>query len=161
MITDETKRAHRATWWVYAGTERIRHTAAMRGSWGYDVTCSCGWDSRTGGGLRRYVAGQLEAHRYDAQDDAALEAAAQCGARMAHRDGSVSRCTLPRGHNVQIEDSNHVDEHGCFAPVLVHQSTLREVARVSAEWPDAIHTCAELQRAEPGRRPCTCGRCPQ
>ena len=56
---------HRATWWVYAGTERIRHTAAMRGSWGYDVTCSCGWDSKTGGALRRYVAGKLEDHRDD------------------------------------------------------------------------------------------------
>jgi hypothetical protein len=56
---------HRATWWVHAGTGRIRHTAAMRGSWGYDVTCSCGWDSRTGGGLRRYVAELLGQHRDD------------------------------------------------------------------------------------------------
>lgn len=95
----------------------------------------------------------------------------ECGAPMAHpgdtpfhADGTPiigpARCTLPKGHEVQIEDSNHADGHGCFAPVLVHQATLREVARVAAEWPDGIHTCAELQRLEPGRRPCTCGRCP-
>lgn len=86
---------------------------------------------------------------------------------MMHADGTwieagdrTTPCTLPKDHFVQIEDSNHVDGHGCFAPVLVHQSTLREVAHVACEWPDGIHTCAELQRLEPGRRPCTCGRCP-
>ena len=83
-----------------------------------------------------------------------------CGAPMTHPDQSVGHCTLPRRHFEQIEDSAHVDEHGCFAPVLVHQSTIREVAHVAAEWPDGIHTCEELQRTEPGRRPCTCGRCP-
>ena len=44
--------------------------------------------------------------------------------------------------------------------VRISQETLDEVARVAREWPDGVHTCAELQRAEPGRRPCTCGRCP-
>jgi hypothetical protein len=44
--------------------------------------------------------------------------------------------------------------------LIISQSTIDEVARVSREWPDGIHTCAELQRTEPGRRPCTCGRCP-
>jgi hypothetical protein len=57
----------RATWWVYGTpgdtTSRIRHSASMRGQWGYDVTCSCGWDSRTGGALRRYVADILDDHR--------------------------------------------------------------------------------------------------
>ena len=66
---------HRATWWVYpepGNTDpatRIRHTATMRGRWGYDVTCSCGWDSRTGGGLRRAVARDLEWHRFQAERD--------------------------------------------------------------------------------------------
>jgi hypothetical protein len=35
-----------------------------------------------------------------------------------------------------------------------------EIERVAREWPDGVHTCAELQRMEPGRRPCTCGSCP-
>lgn len=42
----------------------------------------------------------------------------------------------------------------------ISQETLDEVARVANEYPDGIHTCEELQRLEPGRRPCTCGRCP-
>jgi|HubBroStandDraft_3_1064219.scaffolds.fasta_scaffold226360_2 hypothetical protein len=75
-------------------------------------------------------------------------------------DDRTSPCTLPNDHDVQIEDSDHVDAHGCFAPVLVHQSTIREVGHVAREWPDGIHTCAQLQELEPGRRPCTCGRCP-
>lgn len=76
-ISPETMREHRATWWVYSEpgntdrATRIRHQASMRGAWGYDVTCSCGWDSRTGGGLRRYVAECLEDHRADAQYDKA------------------------------------------------------------------------------------------
>jgi hypothetical protein len=60
-------RAHRARWYVYAGAERIPHEAGMRGAWGYDVTCSCGWDSKTGGGTRRYVAAKLDEHRTEAQ----------------------------------------------------------------------------------------------
>lgn len=67
LVTDETMREHRATWWVYAGRERIRRTARMRGTWGYDVTCSCGWDSSTGGGTRNYVQDKLDDHRWDAQ----------------------------------------------------------------------------------------------
>jgi hypothetical protein len=43
----------------------------------------------------------------------------------------------------------------------ISQETIDEVARAEREYPDGIHTCAELQRLEPGRRPCTCGRCPR
>jgi hypothetical protein len=57
---------HRATWWVYAGANRIRHTAQMRGQWDYDVTCSCGWDSHTGGATRRYIQEKLDDHRAEA-----------------------------------------------------------------------------------------------
>jgi hypothetical protein len=84
---------------------------------------------------------------------------ALCGTPMVHADQSVSPCTLPKDHFVQIEDSEHIDEHGHSANVLVRQSSIREVARVGREYPDGIHTCEELQRLEPGRRPCTCGRC--
>lgn len=47
----------------------------------------------------------------------------------------------------------------CEPAPLISQATLDEISRVSNEWPDGIHTCAELQQLEPGRRPCTCGRC--
>lgn len=46
---------HKITWFVYAGTERIRRTAQMRGTWGHDVTCSCGWETRTGGATRGHI----------------------------------------------------------------------------------------------------------
>ena len=42
---------------------------------------------------------------------------------------------------------------------IISQETLDEIERVSNEWPDGVHTCAELQVLEPGRRPCSCGRC--
>lgn len=42
----------------------------------------------------------------------------------------------------------------------IGKETLADIERVSREWPDGIHSCAELQLLEPGRRPCTCGRCP-
>jgi hypothetical protein len=44
--------------------------------------------------------------------------------------------------------------------VIISKETLDDIARVGREWPDGIHTCEELQRLEPGRRSCTCGRCP-
>ena len=67
-VTPETVRAHRMTWYVYAGSQRIRHQATMRGSWGYDAVCSCGnFDSRTGGAVKRYVDDLVWQHRHDAQ----------------------------------------------------------------------------------------------
>ncbi|MEQ7008364.1 hypothetical protein ABN028_19505 [Actinopolymorpha sp. B17G11] len=72
-ITTATLKAHRATWWVYVFDNdgrrtRIRKEARMRGSWpGYDVTCSCGWESRTGGATRRSVEDELWLHRYNVQ----------------------------------------------------------------------------------------------
>ena len=73
LISPETMREHRATWWVYPEpgntVTRIRHNAQMRGTWGYDVTCSCGWGSNFGGGLRRAVAERLDDHRLAAQYD--------------------------------------------------------------------------------------------
>jgi hypothetical protein len=41
----------------------------MRGTWpgGYDVVCSCGWESRTGGAIRRAVEDELFDHRLGAQ----------------------------------------------------------------------------------------------
>lgn len=43
---------------------------------------------------------------------------------------------------------------------MVSDEALAEIERVGREFPDGVHTCAELQRLEPGRRPCTCGGCP-
>lgn len=74
LLTPETMKAHRATWWACAwgGQLRTRLTKKMRGVVGFDVTCSCGWDSKTGGAVRRYVEDELWHHRYSAQQDAAI-----------------------------------------------------------------------------------------
>jgi len=73
LLTEETKREHRARWFVYAGgygqpLEKIPHQATMRGQWpGYDVQCSCGWESKTGGATRSSVEESLFDHRYGEQ----------------------------------------------------------------------------------------------
>lgn len=61
-MTIETAPA-KITWWVYAGRERIRRTSMMRGLWGYDATCTCGWDSRTGGATRRSIVEKIADHK--------------------------------------------------------------------------------------------------
>ena len=55
---------------------------------------------------------------------------ARCMVGMIHADRSKARCILHRDH--QRADTDHVDEHGHHALVLVHQSTIEEVRRVSA-----------------------------
>jgi hypothetical protein len=50
-------------WFVYAGEEKIRYTSTMRGAWGYDAECSCGYTTKTGGGVRRYVLELMEDHK--------------------------------------------------------------------------------------------------
>jgi len=83
LITAETMRAHRARWFVYAGgygqpLEKLPHTAQMRGHWtGWDVECSCGWTSATGGAIRARVAEALWDHRFDVQVEAELHAEAR------------------------------------------------------------------------------------
>lgn len=76
LISPEIMKAHRARWFVYTGQtdpetrrpERIRYQSSMRGFWpGYDVVCSCGWETRTGGATRRWVAEELFDHRFSAQ----------------------------------------------------------------------------------------------
>lgn len=58
-----TATEHRITWFAYAGGERIRRTASMRGTWGYDAVCSCGWDTRTGGATKRYITDEVSLHK--------------------------------------------------------------------------------------------------
>jgi len=50
-------------WFVYAGNEKIRYNKTMRGVWGYDATCSCGWESKTGGAIRSSVEAEVYAHK--------------------------------------------------------------------------------------------------
>ena len=77
MLKPETLAAHRATWYVWAGGRRMRRQAAMRGTWGYDVECSCGAGSRTGGATKGTVEDWLFDHRHGAEVEAELHAEAR------------------------------------------------------------------------------------
>lgn len=77
MLTAETLAAHRATWYVWSGGQKMRRQASMRGTWGHDVACSCGWESRTGGATRGSVESDLWDHRYEAQVEAQSHAQAR------------------------------------------------------------------------------------
>lgn len=79
MISPEVMKAHRATWYVWAGGVKMRHQATMRAFWGHDVTCSCGeFESRTGGATRRSVEDMLFSHRLSAQVDADVRDGNRC-----------------------------------------------------------------------------------
>lgn len=63
------------------------------------------------------------------QTQSARQYAGRCQVHLIHEDKSESRCVLPKAH--LLDDSDHEDEHGHHAPVLVHQSTIREVKAIS------------------------------
>lgn len=78
MLTPGTRKAHRGTWFVWSGGQKLRHQANMRGMWGWDVECSCGqWASRTGGATRGSVEDAFWDHRYSAQVEAESKAEAR------------------------------------------------------------------------------------
>ena len=58
-----TTTEHRITWWVWAGSEKIRRTSKMRGTWGYDASCACGWETRTGGAVKRCISDEIYYHK--------------------------------------------------------------------------------------------------
>lgn len=55
---------HKIRWFVVLDGKRLPRQASMRGGWGYDATCSCGWDSRTGGGTKRYITEKVADHKW-------------------------------------------------------------------------------------------------
>jgi hypothetical protein len=54
---------HAIRWWAVIDGERIRRTSTMKDSGNWDATCSCGWDSRTGGALMGYVDKLVQEHK--------------------------------------------------------------------------------------------------
>lgn len=38
-------------------------TSSMRGAWGWDVRCSCGWETRTGGAVERAIRREVRRHK--------------------------------------------------------------------------------------------------
>jgi hypothetical protein len=59
------------------------------------------------------------------------ESPRRCQVSLIHRDKSREQCQLNREH---VEsDSDHVDQHGCKAPVLIRQATIRQAEVIAAE----------------------------
>jgi hypothetical protein len=50
-------------WFVYDGNDKIRHNSTMRGNWGWDAECSCGWMTRTGGASKPFVQFEVDYHK--------------------------------------------------------------------------------------------------
>ena len=63
MQSDES--GHKIRWFVVLDGKRLPREASMRGPWGWDATCSCGWDSRVGGGTLRYIRDLVRDHKWD------------------------------------------------------------------------------------------------
>lgn len=50
-------------WFVWTAGEKFVHTSNMRGQWGWDAKCSCGWETRTGGATKGCVQTLVEEHK--------------------------------------------------------------------------------------------------
>ena len=56
--------AHKISWFVVVDRELIPRQATMVGSgWGYEVKCSCGWTTRTGGAVKSYITAEARFHK--------------------------------------------------------------------------------------------------
>jgi 4-hydroxy-3-methylbut-2-enyl diphosphate reductase IspH len=62
-------------WFGVSQDVRVPASASMRGTWGWDATCSCGWDSKTGGAIRTYVQQEVRLHKIMEHDYTRLAAA--------------------------------------------------------------------------------------
>jgi hypothetical protein len=98
---------HRMTWWVYAGGKRIRYENTMRGSWGWDATCSCGWDSKLGGGTNAAVKRAVADHKRDVAQDTLADHAD--GKHISHTEPGCSRCSEAlTTHHTPEEETTHM-----------------------------------------------------
>lgn len=55
---------HSIRWWAYVDGGRVPRQSTMKsGQFGWDVTCSCGWESRTGGATMASLDRTVAAHK--------------------------------------------------------------------------------------------------
>jgi len=74
-VRPEIMRAHRIRWYAVdpsvpfsdPGHLIPKHETMLWSNYGWDVKCSCGWESRTGGAIYSSVLRNVEDHRWDAQ----------------------------------------------------------------------------------------------
>lgn len=59
-----TSTTHKISWFAYvAPGEMIPCNSQMRGTWAYDIKCSCGWESKTGGAVKTYITEEARFHK--------------------------------------------------------------------------------------------------
>lgn len=51
-------------WFVWSGDVKMPYESSMRGTWGFDAKCSCGWETRTGGAVRSSVQSDVNTHKF-------------------------------------------------------------------------------------------------
>ena len=49
-------------WFVYNGSEKMRYTGGISFR-AWDASCSCGWESKTGGAIRTRVVEEVRVHK--------------------------------------------------------------------------------------------------
>lgn len=60
----EAAAGHRIAWFVYLDGARVRYSTNMGGDLpAWDLTCSCGWDTKTGGATKGAVRKMMAAHK--------------------------------------------------------------------------------------------------
>jgi hypothetical protein len=63
----KTAGPHKISWWACSGQDRTPRNKYMNAKdWGWDATCTCGWDSRTGGALAVRIKESIETHKLNA-----------------------------------------------------------------------------------------------
>lgn len=108
LLDDETRKTHRGTWYVWAGGQRLRHNTQMRGMWGWDVACKCGWESRTGGATRHSVDDLFWDHRWSEQCDRQRRAEAELIACRVTQETVQMLATGVRGVTVDVPELNEI-----------------------------------------------------
>jgi hypothetical protein len=66
-MSENTPKKHRIRWFVVVNGERYPREATMRGYTAFEATCSCGWDSKTGGAVRSAVEHAVWEHKFDVE----------------------------------------------------------------------------------------------
>lgn len=73
MAKQNRLKGHQIRWYVWVGEGEGRHMipreSTMRGLWGYDVKCSCGWWTGTGGAVERYIRDEVWFHKAEHAED--------------------------------------------------------------------------------------------
>ena len=95
----KTETKHTIIWWAlrYDSQEnrmmRVRRESWMRdGDFGWDASCSCGWDSLEGGALASYIRKGIDNHKFDADyENWSAKQDARHEATMARHEATMAR----------------------------------------------------------------------